>query len=54
VFIDGEPVQAVVPADLEVDLARLAAVQGRLNETPGDHVRPCRQGAFGVVGTRIT
>ena len=27
-FMDGEPVQAVVPADLEVDLARLAALAG--------------------------
>ena len=27
-FIDGEPIQAVVPADLEVDLDRLAVVAG--------------------------
>lgn len=27
-FADGEPIQAVVPADLEVDLTRLAALAG--------------------------
>jgi Ala-tRNA(Pro) deacylase len=27
-FIDGEPIQAVVPADLEVDLDRLALLAG--------------------------
>ena len=55
-FIDGEPVQAVVPADLVVDLGRLAVVAGattiRLAEE--DELRwlypDCERGAMPPLG----